>query len=110
MKIKHHIKDNVYIYEIEGRLDVHGAQMLAKILKGTVAEGSSNIVLDMHRVDYLNTEVLHVLADVRTQSLRQGGDLRIARFSPMVQRVFDVAGFKRFFPNYTSIQAALQGF
>jgi anti-sigma B factor antagonist len=109
MRIEHLDRDDVLVMMLEGRIDFEGAAELDRTLKNAIANGRCKIVLDMGQVDYLNTAGLHVLADVQVENQRQGGDLRLARLSPIVQRVFQIVGFRRFFRNYATVDAAITG-
>lgn len=106
MKIRQRDTKDIRIYELEGRIDIGGAAILNKVLQGTVADGHRKIVLDMNGVSYMNSESLHILAKIQTDNRHRGGDLRLARLNPLVQRLFNIAGLGRFFPNYASVESA----
>ncbi len=110
MNIRLQDENDVRIISLEGRIDVDGAIELEQVLKEALQSGRSKIILDMGLVDYLNTSGLHTIAEIHTNSQDNGGELRFARLSPIVQRVFEMVGFRKFFRNYSSIEAAKIGF
>lgn len=103
------LKD-IRVFELKGRLDINGAEQLDATLHNTIGEGINKIIMDMGHVEYLNSRSLHTLAEIRSQNQEAGGDLRLARLNPIVQRVFDMVGFRRFFRNYSSIDTAALDF
>ncbi len=109
MKITQYDQNGICVIELEGRIDVNGAEELNQTLAQSVESGQYRIVLDMNNVQYLNTSGLHMLAEIQTRNQQQGGDLRLARLSPIVQRVFQIVGFRRFFRNYSSVESAIMG-
>lgn len=110
MIIRQQDENGIRIITLEGRIDVDGAIELEQVLQDALQSGRTRIILDMGLVDYLNTSGLHTLAEVHTHSRRNGGELRFAKLSPIVQRVFEMVGFRKFFRNYSSIEAAKFGF
>ncbi|MCB9435636.1 MAG: STAS domain-containing protein [Anaerolineales bacterium] len=110
MKITQRNENGVRLISLDGRLDVDGVAALDQTLKDAFEAGQFKVVLDMGRVQYLNSAGLHTLAQYRTFNQWQGGDLRLVRLSPIVRRVLEVVGFRQFFRNYSSPEAAMIGF
>lgn len=110
MKITQQNENGVRLISLDGRIDIDGVSQLDQILSDAFEAGQFKIVLDMGKVQYLNSAGLHTLAQYRTYNQRQGGDLRLVRLSPIVRRVLEVVGFRQFFRNYSSPEAAMIGF
>lgn len=102
-------EDNVLVMILEGRIDGVGVEALDNALQNAVEDGHVKVILDMGSVDYLNTAGLHTLASVQINNRKYGGDLRLAKLSPIVRRVFQIAGFRNYFRNYSTVNAAMVG-
>lgn len=101
--------NGVRIAEIEGRVDINGMPELNRFSEQIKGDGTTKIILDMGKVVYMNSDSLHVLAQIQSEARKRGGDLRLVRLSPVVQKVFQIVGFRRFFRNYSSIETACIG-
>lgn len=110
MNITQYDIGGVRVAEIEGRVDINGVPELNRFSRQVADEGMSKIIIDMGRVVYMNSDSLHVLAEIQSEARKRGGDLRLVRLSPVVQKVFQIVGFRRFFRNYSSIDTARIGF
>jgi anti-sigma B factor antagonist len=109
MNIRQQNKNGIQIIEIQGRIDVDGVAQLDRVLHNAIADGQYKTILDMGGVVYLNSAGLHTLARYQQTNQKKGGDLRLAKLSPIVQRVFQMIGFRRFFRNYSTVDAAMLG-
>lgn len=109
MKIQKQQKNGIQIIEIQGRMDIDGVAQLDRVLHDSHSDGQFKTILDMGGVDYLNSNGLHTLMRYQQNSQKKGGDLRLAKLNPIVQRVFQIVGFRRFFRNYSTVDAAMLG-
>ncbi len=108
--ITERLENGIMILALDGRIDSEGAEQFDAALRNVLDKGQSKIVLDMAAVRYLNSSGLRTLADVLTKSKAAGGGLRVVTPSERVQRIFEVAGFDKFFKPYDSVEAAAAGF
>ena len=109
MNIRQQQKNGIQIIELQGRMDIDGVAELDDVLQSANTSGQYKTILDMGGVIYLNSAGLHTLARYQQTNQKKGGDLRLAKLNPIVQRVFQMVGFKRFFRNYSTIEAAMLG-
>lgn len=110
MRITQQVTNGIRLISLDGRIDIDGVVELDQILNEAFQQGQFKVVLDMGKVQYLNSTALHTLARYRSYNRRQGGDLRLAHLNPIVRRVLEVVGFRQFFRNYSSPEAAMIGF
>jgi anti-anti-sigma factor len=102
------VHDNgVSVFSLDGRIDVSGVEDVASALQKAFQSGSTRVVLDMSRVNYINGRGLHLLTRTRQENLAEGGDLRLVSVSPLVEHVMSIAGVDSWFPKYDSIAQAL---
>lgn len=109
MNIFQYDHQDIRVVEFDGRIDAQGTQELAEALAKAYADGRSKVVMDMGKVSYLNSQSLHLLAKALVENQDRGGDVRFARLTPIVQRVFEIIGLRQQIKTYSSVEAALQG-
>jgi anti-sigma B factor antagonist len=110
MNITQREENGVTVFDLEGRIDSEGSVELEHALQNALDAGQHKMILDMSRVQYLNSAGLRTLADVLTTNKENGGDLRLVALSRKVQRVFQIIGFDKFFQMYDDLEAAQQEF
>ncbi|NJL95854.1 MAG: STAS domain-containing protein [Anaerolineae bacterium] len=110
MEIRQTEEGDVLVFTVDGRIDSEGASHLERALVDAVMAGNHKMIIDMAQVSYVNSAALRVLADVLNANRENGGDLRLVAVSSRVRRVFEIIGFTRFFKDYDSVLAALEGF
>ena len=90
-------------------MDFGGVAELERFLFNLSQKGVRKFIIDMGQVEYINSAALHILTNIQQQTQDLGGDLRLVRLSPVVQRVFNIVGLRQFFRNYSSIETAQIG-
>ncbi len=108
--ITERLENGIVILALNGRIDSEGAVQFDSALRNALQKGLYKIVLDMAAVRYLNSSGLRTLADVLTKTKAGGGGLCVVTPSERVQRIFEVAGFDKFFQAYQTIEEAVSGF
>jgi anti-anti-sigma regulatory factor len=82
MNITKHAENDIAVFAVEGRIDFLSVLEMDDALQTTISVGQHNIVLDMTRVQYINS------AGLRT----------LAALDPMVMLIFEMVGFDRHLP------------
>lgn len=104
IRVRHY--QNVAILAVDGRLDTLSAPDLAQAIKGQTAVGCYRLVIDLRKVDYLNSAGIKALAQGAQQTRQQGGDLRIANARAHVKFVLHLAGVDSIIKLYANVVAA----
>jgi anti-sigma B factor antagonist len=107
MKITERDENGVAVFVLDGRVDSIGAAEMDEVLQEAASEGRTKMILDMSKVQYINSAGLRTLADILTQNRASNGNLLLVALSPKVERVFKIIGFDKFFDAYDSIEAAV---
>jgi anti-anti-sigma factor len=110
MNIIENTKDNVSVFELEGRVDSQGAVDLEVILEAAYQEGASRMILDLSEVTYLNSAGLRILADFLSRNRERKGDLLLVTPTPRIQRILQIIGFDKFFRVFDSVELETQAF
>jgi len=85
---------DVAVVRLMGELDVHTAGKLARHL-GAIGEGVDRIVIDLARLDFMDTLGLNVVLSARTRAQTAGIVLAVENPPPMVLRLLERAGVDR---------------
>jgi len=85
---------DVAVLRLTGELDMHTAGKLARHL-GAIGPAVDRIVLDLARLDFMDTLGLNVVLSARTRAQTSGMVLVIENPPPMVMRLLERAGVDR---------------
>lgn len=97
------------LMEISGRIDSMNANQLGEALNREIEGGHVRLVLDLSQVEYMSSAGLRELVSA-LKKVRGTGDLRLARPSPRVQEVLEMAGLDTIFQIFASRDIAMSSF
>jgi anti-sigma B factor antagonist len=80
------------ILAVTGELDVHSAGGLERKLADLVAAGSSDLVLDLTELDFLDSTGLGVMVKGLKWAREAGGDLKVVADDDKIVKVFTITG------------------
>ena len=95
------------VLEVGGEIDVYTAPRLREQLVDLVAEGSYHIVVDMERVDFLDSTGLGVLVGGLKRVRAHEGSLRLVCTQERILKIFRITGLTKVFPIHETVQDAL---
>ena len=72
--------------------------------------GKKNIVVDLSRVEIMNSSGLGMLIGALTTMRNSGGDLRIANPSPKIEELLSMTQLDSVFQNFDSTDKAVESF
>lgn len=98
------------IIEIEGGLDAFVVTKVKDMINDLVGAAHTRIVVDMKAVEEINSTALGILVSRLRRVRIHGGDIKLARLSPNVRRVFDVMGASRIFEIHDDLESAATSF
>jgi anti-sigma B factor antagonist len=94
------------VLTVGGDVDLNTAPELLEALNGLVDAGRRALVVDLADVEFCDSSGLSVLVRVRNRLAELGGDLALARATPIVERVLEVTGLAEVFGTYRSVEDA----
>jgi anti-anti-sigma factor len=103
-------REDIAIIPVSGRIDANSAPDLEHALNNCVNAGSEKLVVDFSGVEYVSSAGLRVLLSVRKRLVPLKGELVLAGLRPFVREVFDMTGFSKIFPLYTTTDEACSHF
>lgn len=108
LQIEHYIKDGVDVLDVAGEIDVYSAPNLREALINLVGEGKYRIVVDMERVDFLDSTGLGVLVGGLKRVRAHEGSLGLVCDKERILKIFRITGLTKVFALYTSVEEAIQ--
>jgi anti-sigma B factor antagonist len=83
------------VIELVGDLDFHTARRLRETLLELHSEGSNNVVLDMSRLEFIDSSGLSVLVAGLKRLRNSDGNLSLRAVPEQTKRVLEVSGLSR---------------
>ena len=100
--------DGVTVVNLEGKLNTGTSPDADSYLSQLISGGSSKLLLDMEKVDYISSSGLRVALSIGKKLGACGGKLAFCSLNPSVGEVFRISGFNSIFPVFESEQEALE--
>uniref|UniRef100_J1S6X1 Anti-sigma factor antagonist n=1 Tax=Streptomyces auratus AGR0001 TaxID=1160718 RepID=J1S6X1_9ACTN len=95
------------VVEVGGEIDVYTAPKLREQLVELVNDGSYHLVVDMERVDFLDSAGLGVLVGGLKRVRAHEGSLRLVCNQERILKIFRITGLTKVFPIHTSVDEAV---
>ena len=99
--------NGVQALDLEGEVDVYTAPALRQAIMDQVEGGTKHLLIDLTRVEYLDSTGLGILIGGVKRLKEQGGSLRLVGPSARITRIFDITGLNKIFDVYATEQDAL---
>lgn len=102
-------RDGFAVLAVSGEVDVATVPRLREQLHGLVADGRTSIVVDLDKVDFLDSTGLGVLVGALKRVKANDGELALVCTQPRIRKVFEVTGLTKVFSLYDSVDEAVTG-
>jgi len=100
------VEKDLPIIQLEGEVDVYTAPQLKQQMIGLLEGGAREMVVDLSRVDYLDSTALGVLIGGLKRMREMNGNMVLICPSPRIRRVFEITGLDKIFDIYNSEEDA----
>src|SRR5438034_630089 len=97
------------LLSLRGEIDVYTAPRLRQAIIDLVEGGATRIVVDMEKVDFLDSTGLGVLVGGLKRVRVRDGSLSIVTTQDKILKIFDITGLNRVFAIHPSVDAADAG-
>lgn len=101
--------DGFRVIEVVGEIDVYTAPRLREVIADIVAEGHHSLIVDVQKVDFLDSTGLGVLVGGLKRVRAHDGSLDVICTRERLLKIFDITGLRKVFGIYDSVEAAVEG-
>ena len=95
------------VIEVGGEVDVYTAPKLRESIVSAVEEGHIRLIVDVEKVDFLDSTGLGVLVGSLKRVRAEGGSLDIVCTHERILKIFDITGLDKVFGLHSSVDAAI---
>ena len=111
MEITTRQRDSAVVLDVMGRLTAGaGAEKLRSTIAQLAESGTTNVLLNLHEVEFIDSSGLGALATGADLLRRRGGHLGVVNARGPVRHVFQITRLNRVFPEFEDEDAALANF
>lgn len=109
--IHEEIIDNIVIEIINtDRATIKEAAELKSAIYEKIEKGYNKIIVDLSKVDFIDSTFLGVIVNALKKVTPVGGDLKLIGFKPAVRAMFELTRLFRVFESYAELQDAIKSF
>jgi len=111
MKLNHREENGVMIVEPKGKI-MGGPESTAlhDLLHDLIDQGKKNVVIDLGKVDWMNSTGLGLLISGLTTLRKSGGELKLANVTDKIQSLLTITKLVTIFKSYDSVEEAVTSF
>ena len=107
LKLSNSNKDGIEIVDVEGEIDVYTAPRLRELLIELVNKKNYQLVVNMEKVEFLDSTGLGVLVGGLKRVRAHEGSLRLVCNQERILKIFRITGLTKVFPIHTSVDEAV---
>jgi anti-sigma B factor antagonist len=96
------------IVEVRGDVDVHSAPQLRNRLTDVIDSGSKLVIVDLSKLDFIDSTGLGALVAVRNHGSDTESTLRLVCASERLLKLFRITGLHEVFDIYANIPSAVE--
>jgi anti-sigma B factor antagonist len=111
MKLAHREENQVVIVEPKGKI-MGGPESteLHDFLHELIEQDKKNVVIDLSKVDWMNSTGLGLLISGLTTLKKAGGELKLAKVTDKIQSLLTITKLVTIFKSYDSVEEAVKSF
>ena len=107
LKLDDHIKDGIRVVDVEGEIDVYTAPRLRELLIELVNNGHYQPVVNMEKVEFLDSTGLGVLVGGLKRVRAHDGSLDLVCTQERILKIFRITGLTKVFGIHESVDQAI---
>ena len=102
---------HVTILTVDGDLVIGESETLfKKTVVRLLEEGKVNLLVDLRRVNFLDSSGLGALVRALTNSQKEGGQTKLLGAGPQVRKLLEMTKLDSVFENFTDMETAVSSF
>ncbi len=110
VKIEEKKAGNITIVLLEGKIDSASSLEMEKKINELIDRGDRHLLVNLAGTEYISSSGLRVMLSSLKRMKKVQGDLKVTCTRPLVQNVFNMAGFTQIFEFYDREEDALSRF
>ena len=111
MKLSHSEMDGVIVLEPKGKImGGPDATMLHDMLHDFIDQNKRKVVIDLSKVEWMNSTGLGILISGLTTLRNNGGELKLAGITEKIESLLTITKLITVFENYDSVEDAVKSF
>ena len=107
LKLGHYSKDGIEVVDVEGEIDIHTAPRLRELLIGLVRQSNYHLVVNMEKVEFLDSTGLGVLVGGLRRVRAHGGWLDLVCTRERILKIFRITGLTKVFGIHDTVDQAI---
>src|SRR5450755_3471827 len=107
LKLDHHTKDGIEIVDVEGEIDVYTAPRLRELLIELVNSSQYQLVVNMEKVEFLDSTGLGVLVGGLKRVRAHDGSLDLVCTQERILKIFRITGLTKVFGIHDTVDEAI---
>src|SRR6266849_1991423 len=107
LKLEHYNKDGIEIVDVEGEIDVYTAPRLRELLIDLVNNGHYQLVVNMEKVEFLDSTGLGVLVGGLKRVRAHDGSLDLVCTQERILKIFRITGLTKVFGIHDTVDEAI---
>lgn len=109
MDIKEKKSGEIAVYYINGEIDITSSPEVRKMFDKLTKDKVSKIVLNLEKVNYIDSSGLATLVEGLQRMRSYGGKMRLTNLSPKVKSLFEITKLEKLFEIYPEEAQAVEG-
>ena len=105
-----HLESGISVIVMDGRLDASQAKEFKNQVNNLVDDGRIKLIIDMARVDFVDSSGLGSLVGALKLVNNRGGDIKIVSPRPEVRTIFELTRLHRIFDMFETLDIAVNQF
>ncbi|GAC1581719.1 MAG: anti-sigma factor antagonist BldG [Candidatus Elarobacter sp.] len=107
LSIHVHLVDGTQVFELTGSLDIATSPSVRAALVSASERGDHRLIVDLHRVDFLDSTGLGALIGAQRRAKEFGGEVRIVAKEGQILRLLRITGLLKVFAVYATLDDAV---
>jgi anti-sigma B factor antagonist len=108
LKLDDHEKDGIRVVDVEGEIDVYTAPRLRELLIELVNKGDYQLVVNMEKVEFLDSTGLGVLVGGLKRVRAHDGSLDLVCRQERILKIFRITGLTKVFGIHDTVEEAIK--
>ena len=107
LKLGHYSKDGIEVIDVGGTIDIYTAPRLRELLTALASTDNCQLIVNMERVEFLDSTGLGVLVGARKRVRAHDGSLDLVCTQERILKIFRTTGLTKVFGIHQTVAQAI---